>query len=63
MILRRFQDVDARRVHLTMTWVVSLSILSEFGRRAPRNKLQAFSRPNLTYNGMSTSQSDPVFGS
>ena len=31
-VSRRFQDVDARRVHQTRSWVVSFSILSEFGR-------------------------------
>ena len=37
-VLRRLHAIDATRVHLTMTWVVSLSILRPFGpnRDAPR---------------------------
>ena len=30
---RHLHDIDATRVHLTMKWVVSFSILSEFGPR------------------------------
>ena len=37
-MLRRLDAIDATRVHLTMTWVVSLSILRPFGPNsdAPR---------------------------
>ena len=37
-VMRRLHAIDATRVHLTMTWVVSLSILRPFGpnRDAPR---------------------------
>ena len=39
-VLRRLHAIDATRVHLTMTWVVSFSISRPFGpnRDAPRRK-------------------------
>ena len=39
-VLRCLHAIDATRVHLTMTWVVSFWILSEFGpnRDAPRRR-------------------------
>jgi hypothetical protein len=42
-VLRCLHAIDATRVHLTMTWVVSFSILSEFGRD-PREMLRAGGR-------------------
>ena len=39
-VLRCLHAIDATHVYLTMTWVVSFSILSEFGRDA-REMLRA----------------------
>ena len=44
VVWRRLHAIDARRVHLLMKWVVSVSILRPFGRDAPRRSTRPSTR-------------------